>query len=204
MAKKQAAARRVGSATSKTRTVVLDGAEALMLEKGYAAVTYRSVAAKAGVVPGLVQYYFPTLDDLFMALLQRGTDRTVEELAETSKAEQPLRAIWKNATRKAGATLLLEFMALAHHREALRTEIGRGGERVRRAQLQAIVERWPQYGLDEQEISPAALLFAMNAIPRMLLLEEAFGTRTGHKETVRVIERFLDRVEPQTPVAQKR
>jgi hypothetical protein len=90
---------------------------------------------------------------------------------------------------------MMEFMALANHRKLIRKEIGRGGERVRQAQLQVLTERWPDYQLDE-ELTPAALLFLLNSIPRMVLLEEAFGTRTGHTETVQLIQRFLDRVEP--------
>ena len=40
-----------------------------MLEDGYAAVSSRSVAAAVGIQAPLVHYYFPTLDDLFVAVL---------------------------------------------------------------------------------------------------------------------------------------
>src|SRR5690349_20615746 len=42
----------------------------IMLEEGYAASTSRRVAAKAGVKPALVHYYFPSMDDLFLAVLR--------------------------------------------------------------------------------------------------------------------------------------
>jgi AcrR family transcriptional regulator len=188
--------RRRGSATSVTRTAILDAAEKLMLEEGYAAVTYRVVATRADVTAGLVQYYFPTLDELFSALLHRNTDRVVEQIAATSEAQQPLRAIWRYAGNKIGTTLMMEFMALANHRKLVRKEIGQGGERVRQAQLDVLTRRWSDYQLDCDEMTPAALLFLMNSIPRMVLLEEAFGTRAGHADTVALINRFLDRVEP--------
>ncbi|MBL7502762.1 TetR family transcriptional regulator, partial [Frankia sp. CN7] len=41
------APRRVGAQTSKTRATLLDRAERLMLDEGYAAVTYRALAARA-------------------------------------------------------------------------------------------------------------------------------------------------------------
>src|SRR2546428_639601 len=41
--------KRVGSPTSKTRAVIVESTEQVMLEEGYASVTYRSVAARAGV-----------------------------------------------------------------------------------------------------------------------------------------------------------
>jgi AcrR family transcriptional regulator len=167
-----------------------------MLEEGYAAVTYRVVAARVNVAAGLVQYYFPTLDELFVALLQRNTDRVIDQIVATTQTQQPLRAIWRYASNKTGSTLMMEFMALANHRKTIRNEIGRGGERVRQAQLEVLTARWSDYQLEFDELTPASLLFLMNSIPRMVLLEEAFGTRTGHAETISLINRFLDRVEP--------
>lgn len=179
-----------------TRAVILDSAGELMREQGYAAVTYRSVATRAGVTPGLVQYYFPNLDELFMAMLREATDRILQSLAEAAKADQPLRAAWEYANNPAGTALLLEFMALANHRKDIGAVIGEGGERVRQAQLARLREVWAHYDLPDGGLSPEALLFLMSAIPRMAHLEESFGTRTGHAEAIALVERFLDRVEP--------
>ena len=74
--------------------------------------------------------------------------------------------------------------------------IGEGGERVRCAVVEAVSGRWPDYGLDEDTLPPSALVFLLGAIPRMVHLEEGLGTFAGHAETVAVVERFLDRVEP--------
>src|SRR4051812_33327390 len=101
--------------TSEKRDAILQGTERLMLGEGYASVTYRAVAAKAGVTAGLVQYYFPTLDDLFVALLREATDRILESIAATADAEQPLRAVWEYSSNPTGTALLMEFMALANH-----------------------------------------------------------------------------------------
>jgi hypothetical protein len=38
---------------------IVRSAEKIMIDQGYAAVTFRSVAAGARVTPGLVQYYSP-------------------------------------------------------------------------------------------------------------------------------------------------
>src|SRR3954454_15880017 len=106
--------RRVGAESSETRALLLDRAEGLMLEEGYAAVTYRVLAARAGVTGGLVQYYFPTLDDLFLAMLERRSARNLDRLraALGSRRDEPLRVAWEFSTDEAGAALLLEFMAL--------------------------------------------------------------------------------------------
>jgi TetR/AcrR family transcriptional regulator, transcriptional repressor for nem operon len=60
-----------------------------MVDEGYASFTYRAVATGAGVTSGLVQYYFGSLDDLFVAVLRQATDRVVERLSEVSEADQP-------------------------------------------------------------------------------------------------------------------
>ena len=66
-------ARPAGSAPRRRRPrgALLDAAEQLMLEEGYAAVTSRRVAAQAGLKPQLVHYYFRTMDDLFLAVFRR-------------------------------------------------------------------------------------------------------------------------------------
>src|SRR3954447_24277726 len=89
--------RRVGRETSATRKAMLNSVELLMLEDGYASVTYRSVAARAGVTAGLVQYYFPSLDDLFAAAIQRRAEQNVARLEEAlaARPNQPLRVLWE-------------------------------------------------------------------------------------------------------------
>jgi AcrR family transcriptional regulator len=186
----------VGSRRSENLDAIMQGTLDLMLEEGYAAVTYRSVATRAGVTPGLVQYYFASLDDLFIAVLRRGTDEIVERLSELAAAQQPLRAMWDYASNRTGTALLLEFMALANHRKAIGHVIGEGGERVRRALLENLSAKWPSYGLNEGDLSPRAALFLMSSIPRMAHLEETFGTVTGHAEAFELVDRFLDGVEP--------
>jgi len=188
----------VGSRSSATLAAILRATERLLLDEGYAAVTYRGVATRAGVTPGLVQYYFPGLDELFIAVLRRGTDRAIQALDRAGGAEQPLRALWSYANDKAGSALLLEFMALANHRKAIAPVVGEGGERVRKALLDTVTRTWHRYRLDDPELTPAALVFVLSAVPRMIHLEQAFGAHTGHAEAVALVERFLDRVEPRS------
>lgn len=181
--------------TEKLQAIVA-ATEHIMLEQGYGSVTYRSVATKAEVAAGLVQYYFPTLDELFVAVLRRGTDRVIKGLEAAARSKYPLRALWEYANNRRGTALLMEFTALANHRQGVGEVIGEGGERVRRAVVEGVSGRWPTYGLDTDELPPPALVFLLGAIPRMVHLEEELGTFTGHAETVALVERFLNRVEP--------
>jgi hypothetical protein len=90
-------------------------------------------------------------------------------------------------------------MALANHLPQLGSVIGEGGERVRQALLETLTDKWSDYGLDDTDITPAAALFVLSALPRMMHLEATLGTATGHTDTLALIERFLDRVEPRLP-----
>jgi AcrR family transcriptional regulator len=195
--------RRVGTETSKTRSVLLDSTERLMLDEGYAAVTYRSVAGRSEVTAGLVQYYFPSLDDLFIALLRRRSEGNLEKLLERleTHAEEPLRVLWEYSSDETSAALLMEFMALANHRKTIRAEIAEVIERSRKVQLDALSERWGDLGLTTVGVSPAALLFLLTGIPKMMLLENAIGISTGHAEIVTLVEQQLERHDspPKTP-----
>ena len=61
---------------------MLDCVETMMLGEGYASVSYRALATAAGVTPSLVQYYFPTLDDIFLAAIRRYSERNLETLSK--------------------------------------------------------------------------------------------------------------------------
>src|SRR5690606_18752606 len=60
------APRRLGAPDAKNRTVLMDAAEQLMLEQGWATVTSRRIAEHAGLKPQLVHYYFRSMDELFL------------------------------------------------------------------------------------------------------------------------------------------
>jgi TetR/AcrR family transcriptional regulator, transcriptional repressor for nem operon len=193
-----ASRRRVGAETSKTRDTLLDSVERLMIEKGYAAVTYRAVAAKAGVTAGLVQYYFPTLDDVFVAAIRRRSEQNLERLEEALRthADRPLHVLWEYSRDESTAALTTEFLALGNHRKSIRSEIADATERVRRVQLEALTALWGGRGPPEGDLSPAAVLFLITGIPKLIRLEQGIGVATAHAEVVEALERYLGSLEP--------
>lgn len=60
---------------------ILDAADALFCERGYAAVSMRDVAEQAGVNKALIFYYYETKSDLFAAVLNRYYDAHAGVLA---------------------------------------------------------------------------------------------------------------------------
>lgn len=190
--------RRVGAQTSKTRDLLLDCVEKMMLEEGYASVTYRALAAKAGVTPSLVQYYFPALDDIFIAAIRRYSDRNLTYLADVleRRADDPLRAVWEYSWDEATGALMTEFMALGNHRKSIRNEIAAVTESVRKAQLDALVAKFGKKARPIGDLSLPALQLLLSGLPKFLNLEEGIGVKSAHAEVTKAFERYIDSVEP--------
>ncbi len=74
--------RDVSEARQQTTVALMDAAERLLFEVGYASVTTRRVAQAAGVKHGLVHYYFGSMEELLTQTLERLADRLAEPLAE--------------------------------------------------------------------------------------------------------------------------
>jgi AcrR family transcriptional regulator len=190
-----APARRSPADDSATRTALLDAAESLMVEQGYAAVSTRRVAAVAGVNNGLVSYYFGSMDGLFIELFRRGAERSLDRLAGVLASSQPLWGLWELTHDYSSNALTGEFIALANHRKAIRAEIGTYSRRFRTMQLKALTDVLAGYGLDPDEWPAASVLLLMASVSRYLLVEEAFDVDVGHRETVELVERHLRALE---------
>jgi AcrR family transcriptional regulator len=190
--------RRVGAETSKTRDALLDCVEKMMLEEGYASISYRALAAKAGVTASLVQYYFPSLDDIFLAAIRRYSERNLEHLrtALQKRTDDPLHAMWDYSWGEATGALITEFMALGNHRKSIQSEIADVTERMRKLQIEVLNETFGTDVRFEGDLSPSALILLITGIPKFLSLEEGVGVETAHAEVVRAVERYLDAVEP--------
>jgi len=169
------------------------------VEEGYAAATSRRVAARAGVRPALVHYYFPTMDDLFLAVLRRGAEANRERQRKALGSGQPLRALWEISTERQGTALMLEFFALANHRKAIRAELAAYTERFREAEVAALtlILRGRTSGL--AALPPTAVAALMEAVSGSLVMEASLGITTGHAELRTVIESYLRELEE--PVA---
>ncbi|MGI5460814.1 TetR/AcrR family transcriptional regulator [Streptomyces sp. CA-249302] len=189
------APRRMGTENSKTRQVLLDVTERLMLEEGYAAVGIRRVAREAEVAPALVLYYFRTLDDLFLAVLRRRGDEELERQIRLLDGPRPLRALWQLNSHP-GNALTTEFTALANHRKTIRAELADRAERYREAQLEALTRRLAETGTElPPEVSPAVLLMLTNALGRIIMMENTMGMTTRHAEALAFVEQVLERYE---------
>lgn len=194
-----ASSRRIGAEDSKTRAQLLDAAELLMTEEGYAAVTSRRLAARAGLKPQLVHYYFRTMDDLFLEAFRRRAEENLARFERAIAEDGSLANLWRLNADPRGAVFSIEFVALANHRKAIRAEIARYAERFRAAQVEAVEAALGAAGVDEKQMPPIAALLLMTGVTQVLALEEALGVTTGHDTTVAFIERAIAELDGPSP-----
>ena len=184
--------RRMGTKESQTRAHLLDAAERLMLEDGYAAVTSRRVGQKAGISSQLVHYYFATMDDLFLEVFRRRAEAGFAWFQRAIEAQPSLRTIWSSLTEGSSSVFNLEFAALANHRKAIRAEIASYAERFRAMQLEAITSILAARGTLPGGLTPEVVLVTMAGVAQLIALERGLGVRGGHEQTLALVEQYIN------------
>lgn len=184
--------RRKGAAS---KALILDTAEMLMLEEGYAAVSSRRVAMEAGLKAPLVHYYFPTTDDLFLAVYRRAVEKELNKQQETLDEPPSLRSLWDSYCNQEQTRLAMEFIALANHRKTIRDEIASLTEQTRQRRAEALSRMLDREAERTDELSTAGLTVLLIGVARTLVMEEGMGISLGHADARRFIERWLEQLE---------
>jgi TetR/AcrR family transcriptional regulator of autoinduction and epiphytic fitness len=194
-----ATARKAKADDGGTRRRLLDATAQIMHDEGYAAATSRRVAAKAGIRQPLVHYYFPTMDDLFLAVLRAGADVALDQMRAALTDNNPLRALWVLNSDPRRSVLNTEFMALANHRKVIGVELKAYAERVRDMETAAVTMVLRGRGIDLDAYPPVVISMLIAQIARSLCNEDAVGVTLGHDEMRRFVEQQIDALtEPST------
>ena len=188
--------RLMGPENAATRSVLMDATETVMRDEGYAAVTSRRVAERAGVNQQTVYYYFQTMDELLLATYRRRTGRVSERLVQALTSQRPLHALWQASSDPFDAALTMEYLALANHNEAIRRETIEFGERIRLLELDRVTARLSETAADGDALPALSVIMAITYIAHLLGFETALGIRGGHKEVRALMERALRHLEP--------
>jgi len=133
------------------REVLLRTTARLFQQKGYAAVTLRSIAAEAGVTTGSLYYYFSDKEEIVREILETGHGRVHEEVVGAIRDLGPS-ATWADKVRagiRAHAAALFEpgsFAAAniriyAHVPEHLRDEVKPGRRAYERFWIELLGSR---------------------------------------------------------------
>ena len=183
--------KRVRRDPDTTRKLILDATEKLMVEDGYAAVSSRRIAQEVGINPATIHYYYPTTDDLLVALHRRMTDQQLTGLEAVLGADDPLSALWEFQSGWKQTALGVEFLALSNHRKNIQTVLADATNSAR-GELAAALERSGSVSFGGSvNVPPVALATIILAVARTLANEERVGITQGHREVRELVEKVL-------------
>ncbi len=175
---------------------LLDAAERLLLDVGHARITTRRLAAEAGVNHGLVHYYFGSLENLLVRVLERFTERlTARQRAMYADPDIPFIEKWRKAMRYlvgndvAYEKIWLELQALAWNHPELRKQVAKVNDEWRGVLTEAFAEPRRAYGI---EIPLDALVSLVMTFNEGIMLERAQGITEGHRELLAWIDAWLE------------
>lgn len=186
--------RRMGPAGSANWLAMLDGAEDILREEGYAALTSRAVAERIGVKQRLVYYYFATMDDLIVETFRRLSVRELERMRQMAATPRPLHELWDVLIRTTDARLVSEFMALANRSEGLRVEVVAFIEQSRAIQVETLTAALAAKGRGAG-MAPDGLVLLATSAALTLTREAELGVMAGHAELAGAIGAFLREIE---------
>lgn len=175
----------------KTRAAILDATESIMREEGYAAVSSRRIAERAGLKSQLVHYHFGNMDEVFLALYRRSEDTFFSRLMTVITSDNPLKDLWDLSVDTEETTLVLEFTAIAGHRQAFRDELIRSATRARAIESSIISKAFGDDKIHNIAVTPEVMSFLIMSMSRALILEKNTGITKGHAEVYEFMSTLL-------------
>jgi AcrR family transcriptional regulator len=179
-----------------TEEMFLDAAERLLVSVGYAGVSARRLADEAGANHGLVHYYFGSMEELLLQVLERFTDRLAERQTAMYEADVPFIEKWRTAMRwldedvAAGyPKVWWELQAMAWNHPEMRDRLVRVDEVWRSLLRTYFANALEEYGIDFPLEATVALVVAFN---KGIQIEQLSGIDTGHRELLDWIDGWLE------------
>jgi AcrR family transcriptional regulator len=182
---------------------LMDAAERLLYDVGYAGVTTRAVAEEAGVKHGLVHYYFGSMEELLTQTLER----FVDQLAEALEAlyEDPGLSFadkwrlgsqfWVDEPASRFPKILLELLAMGWNMRSVQPRLTQVHARFRAIFERHFGQALRDYGLDETEFPLKVIVAAVTSFQLGLIVEGLSDVHEGHQELLDWIQRWIDGLE---------
>ena len=178
----------------ETEQALLDAAERLLVEFGAAGISTRRIAEEAAANHGLVHYYFGSVEQLLVRVLERFTERLIERQRELYASDEPFVEKWRTAMRylvSEDATyekIWFELQALAWNNPELRERLARVNGEWRAVLTEAFAE--PHRGL-KLDIPLEALVSLVMTFNLGIMVERLGGIDTGHAQLLEWIDKWL-------------
>jgi AcrR family transcriptional regulator len=187
------------AAVQPAKVALLDAAERMLIQVGYAAVTTRRVAEEAGVNHGLVHYYFGSMEELFIQVLERFAQRFADLL----------RAVYEDPNLtflekwRAGAEflqqdpiadfpkILLELAAMSWNNPPLQTRMQHVHAEFRETIRGPFSVAMREYRIDQEQLPLDAVISLVVSYQLGQLVERLSGVSAGQAELAAAIDRWL-------------
>ena len=174
----------------------LDAAERLLVEVGHEGITTRRLAEEAGANHGLVHYYFGSMENLLVRVLERFTERLIARQRELYASDVPFVEKWRTAMRflveedVAYEKVWLELQALAWNTPELREHLARVDAEWRAVLTEAFEEPHRELGIEMPLEALVSLVMTFNI---GMMVERLGGIDTGHAQLLDWIDGWLSR-----------
>jgi AcrR family transcriptional regulator len=182
------------SSRSQAEEALLDAADRLLVDVGYAGITTRRLADEAGVNHGLVHYYFGSNENLLVRALERFTDGLIARQRELYAADMPFVEKWRTAMRYLVSEdvtyekIWFELQALAWNNAGLRARLALVNAEWRAVLTEAFEEPHRELGI---ELPLEALVSLVITFNLGIMVERLGGIETGHAELLDWIDQWL-------------
>jgi AcrR family transcriptional regulator len=195
------------STRAETEDAFLDAAERLLIGVGYSGITTRRLAEEAGANHGLVHYYFGSMENLFVRVLERFTERLVARQREMY-ARTDISGVdkWKTAMGYLESDLAagypkiwLELQALGWNRPDIAERVAEVNREWRDVLTDAFDRMMDEYGLDREQFPLAALVSLVMTFNEGIMVERLSGISAGHRELVEMVGRWVESFEEARP-----
>jgi TetR/AcrR family transcriptional regulator len=183
--------RRRGKKNSKTRTRLIDEALVLLATEGISALSARNLAQRLDLSFQIVHYYFRSMDELLIAVIEQSITGILDLLGGATSSENPLATLIELHQGHNGAAMGLEFEIYAGRRPALREPVKRYIELFRQAELEVVTSHLKKHNLDTNLPALPITLMLTSAF-RVMAIENAVGVTRGHEDTLAWLSSLLD------------
>ena len=181
---------------------LLDAAERLLVSEGYARISTRRLAQEGGVNHGLVHYYFGSMEELFVQVLERFTARLIARQRAMYAADVPFIEKWRTAWRfheedlAAGYPKIWhELQAMAWNEPGLQERLVRVNGEWRAVLREAFGRAREEYGIATEGPPLDGVVALVMMIAQGAQTERLLGISEGHAELLAGIDGWLQSLE---------
>jgi AcrR family transcriptional regulator len=188
------AARKVSGARHDVEESFLDAAERLLVEVGYAGITTRRLAAEAHANHGLVHYYFGSMENLLVRVLERFTDRLIVRQRAMYAESVPFIEKWRQAMRyldedREYQKVWYELQALAWNQPELRERVANVMAEWHAVLAEAFEQARLEHGIDMPLDALVSLVASFN---EGIILQRLSGLELGQRALLDWIDEWLE------------